>query len=208
MKAWKAIVPLLVLLVSTSAWADGHTIEVTGWGSYVTHTGDVDTGGSPLTIDFDSGGGAGLSIDCRFHRLLTFEVAAFFLRTRGELDFGGVKAGDLGYLDMVPLQALIQIHPAGDGPVDPYFGVGGAYVIFQNLHNVDLDRAGIGVVSIDNRFALVANAGLAFRITPHVSIALDGRYMPLKADSTSAAGGSQELKLNPLVASAGFRVKF
>ena len=92
------------------------------------------------------------------------------------------------------------------GPVDLWLGAGGAWVWISDLESADLSASGIGRVEVKSRAAFVAGLGADFRIAPNVWLGVEGRYLPLKPDSHGASGTNQELKLNPVIVSAGFRL--
>lgn len=209
MRSLKAALVLPLALVATPLAAADRKCELSAWGSYVsiTKTTAVDDAFG-VGIDFDRGAGFGVATASRVAGPIAVEVGASFLRSRGAITVQGQHAVDLGTLDMVPIHVAVQLHPLS-GTFDPYVGVGGAYVIFQNFHSRDLDSAGIGVVSIDNKVALRVSAGLAFFASERFGFAADVTYLPLRPTSTGVASGQElELKLDPIVASVGIKLKF
>jgi outer membrane protein W len=107
---------------------------------------------------------------------------------------------------MRPVSAMLKVHPLCPGLVDIWVGAGGAWVWISDLSSADLSTAGIGRVTVKSRAAFVAALGADFQIAPHIRLGLEGRYLPLKADSHGVSGLNQELTLNPIVVSAGFRL--
>ncbi len=204
--------PLLfsaLLLVPGSALADkGPEISIRG--SVVTmrsSTVDPDFG---VRIAFEDGWGAGLGVGWAFSDLIEAEISVSHFSTRGEIDLAGAKALDLGKLKVTPLGLVVRVHPVRSGPVDPWIGVGGAWVFFGALSSDDLTAAGIGKVEVKDRAAPLFEAGIGFRVGGKTSIFADAVYLPLKPDSrgVSGTGSTQELDLSPLAVSAGVRFGF
>jgi len=196
----------IALVASGSASAEAGKFSIGARGSFVAMNGSTTVDpGNGVKIDFASGWGAALGVGYGFTDLIEGEVAVSYLRSKGELDVYGVKALDLGKLEMIPVSAMVKVHPLCPGPVDLWLGAGGARVWIRDLESSDLLASGLGRVEVKSRTAFVAGLGVDFRIAPRVWLGVEGRYLPLKADSHGAAGTNQELKLNPVVVSADFR---
>jgi len=201
-----ALAALVTVSLSATAFAQ-QRIEGTAFGSFVSLSGTnrVD---NDVAFDFGSGVGGGVALGVAFGKL-DVEMSAFFLRGEGELQYQGQRGVGLRHVDLIPIMLVASFHPLAGQTFDPWIGVGGAYVIGQNLHSDDLDATGIGVIDVESKLAFVANVGVAFQLGPSVAFVLDGRYIPLKLDTAPKTGGSSlELELNPLVISGGFRVRF
>ena len=207
MRMVRPLVALMLLVASGSAFAEAGKVSIGVRGSFVAMNGSTTVdANNGVKIDFASGWGAGLSLGYGFTDLIEGEVAASYLRSKGELDVYGTKALDLGKLEMRPVSAMLKIHPLCPGPVDLWLGAGGAWVWISDLESADLSASGIGRVEVKSRAAFVAGLGADFRIAPNVWLGVEGRYLPLKPDSHGASGTNQELKLNPVIVSAGFRL--
>jgi outer membrane protein W len=200
------LVALVALSLSATAFSQ-QRIEGTALGTFVSLSGTnrVD---ADVAFDLGSGAGGGVALGVDFGKL-DVELSAFFLRGQGELQYQGTRGVSLGHVDLIPIMVVASFHPLSGQGFDPWIGVGGAYVIGQNLRSSDLDDAGIGPVDVQSKAAFVGNVGVAFQLSPSVAFVLDGRYIPLKLDTAPKSGGSSfELELNPLLISAGFRAKF
>ena len=207
MRTVRPLVALMLLVASGSAFAEAGKVSIGVRGSFVAMNGSTTVdANNGVKIDFASGWGGGLSLGYGFTDLIEGEVAASYLRSKGELDVYGTKALDLGKLEMRPVSAMLKIHPLCPGPVDLWLGAGGAWVWISDLESADLSASGIGRVEVKSRAAFVAGLGADFRIAPNVWLGVEGRYLPLKPDSHGASGTNQELKLNPVIVSAGFRL--
>ena len=206
MRLVRPFVGLMLLVASGSALAEAGKFSIGVWGSVVAKvestTVDAQNG---VNVDFASGWGEALTLGYGFSRVIEGEVAISDLRSTGRFDVYGTKAVDLGKLEMRPVSAMLKVHPLCPGLVDIWVGAGGAWVWISDLDSADLSTAGIGRVTVKSRAAFVAALGADFQIAPHVRLGLEGRYLPLKADSHGVSGTNQELTLNPIVVSAGFR---
>ena len=93
--------------------------------------------------------------------------------------------------------------------IDPYVGVGAAWVLAGDLESVDLDLLEIGEVEVDDEFTYVLNAGLGVHFTNTFGLYLDAKYIPLEP-ATRAAGDPEdvEIEINPVIFSAGLKFRF
>jgi len=212
MRSLSAAAPVLALLLaSQSATAQHRKVELTLWGSWVhpsqTQTFDEESG---TTIDFDNGGGAGVTVNVHDHDLISVEVGGFWWRTVGGIGYQGQRILDLGALDRYPVLLEAQFHPLGSsGPVDPYLGAGGAWVFFSKLRSGDLDQAGIGSIDVKSKLGFLGNVGVAVRVTDTFSLVADGRYLVVKPTGTaSGTGVENEIKANTIAISGGARLRF
>lgn len=206
MRRLLALAPLVALSLAALP-AQAQKIEATALGTFFMQNGTnrVD---ADVAFDFSNGGGGGLLVGVNLGKL-GVEAGAFFLRTSGSIQFQGSTGVGLDKVDLIPLMLVARFHPLSEGSFDPWVGAGGAYVIGQNLHSADLDAAGFGVIDVESKAAFVLNAGVGFKIAKNVTAVVDGRYMPLKLDTTPMAGGTTfELKMDPLLVSAGVRLSF
>jgi outer membrane protein W len=207
MRLVRPFVGLMLLVASGSALAEAGKFSIGARGSFVSMNGSTTVDANyGVKIDFASGWGAALGVGYGFSDLVEGEVAVSYLRSKGELDIYGAKALDLGKLEMIPVSAMVKVHPLCPGSVDLWLGAGGAWVWISDLESSDLLASGIGRVEVKSRAAFLAGLGADFRIAPNVWLSVEGRYLPLKPDSHGASGTNQELKLNPVIVSAGFRL--
>ncbi len=201
-----SLLALAALGLSTPAAAQFPS-EISFLGTLPTTKDDTEVN-LATSLKFDSGRGGGVALGGRFG-FVGVELSAFYLRFDGMTRVNGTDVLDLGALDLVPISVVASFHPLKESIVDPWIGVGGAYVIGRDLMSDDLDTAGIGDVELKSKAALVANIGVAVKFSSKVAIVVDGRYIPLEMDSTPVNGGvTQKLELNPLLLSAGLRVSF
>lgn len=103
----------------------------------------------------------------------------------------------------------VQWHAARRGRLWPYVGVGVAYVMADDLHSDDLDLVGIGKVKVDSKVTWAAQAGLDIGIGERYAIGVDAKYLAYKPESRGEGDEeTQALDLNPLVFSAGFKIRW
>ncbi len=208
MKLARPLLVLWLLVASGSALAQAGKLSIGVWGSGVLMNGTttVDSANG-VDVKFDSGWGVGGTLGYGFTNLLEGEVSVFNLWSKGALDVYGQKAIDLGSLEMRPVSLLLKIHPLHPGFLDVWAGVGGAWVWMGNLSSDDLTASGIGAITVKSKGAFEAALGVDLTLLGLLSFGVDGRYLPLKVDSYGASGSTQTLKLNPVILSAGFRLK-
>jgi outer membrane protein W len=198
----------LVTLCTAPAYSQG--ADLIGWASWV-DLGEQEFDQSEL--EFDSSVGFGVSANWFWMDRFSTELTAMALEADASLEtevgIPELDAFDFGTLDMTALMVTFQFHVSPDSTFDPYFGLGAAYVITDDLDSEDLRLLEIGAIEIDDEFSFVVNAGVGFAITPNFGINLDARYIPLEP-AARAINDPQEvdLELNPLIVSLGLRFRF
>ena len=179
------------------------------WGSFIhSSTATITDPNFNIGINFADGAGFGLTANVPIVRVLSAEMGAFWYRQSAEIVQGSTRILGAGRLQSVPIVFLLQFHPNGREGVDPYLGLGAAYTVLGALHDPELDTAGIGVVSVDEKFTLAAQAGMRWALGPGFGLAIDGKYLPMKSKSQSANGSTVELQLNPFLISVGASLRF
>jgi outer membrane protein len=205
MRLRTAILSILVLVTTTTLTAaDSHQIGVFAATSQIGDTSDDDG----AEIAFDNGEGFGASLTCFYGRHFAVEAAATALKHDGVINAGGQTVLGIGSLDIIPITATAQWHLARDARVSPYVGAGVAYVLADDLESEDLDLAGIGTVNVDNEVTWTAQAGVNVNLTRRFAVALDAKYIAYQPKSAPEDGDEVELDLNPIVFSAGVKIRF
>jgi outer membrane protein W len=127
--------------------------------------------------------------------------------------FGGFQAP--GTVRTTPLALIVQWHFLGVHAIDPYVGVGAAWVFASDasLYPFVLDGTNVSGVDVEDRIAFVADAGVRFKLFGPVGFLIDARYMPVKLDATVLHGnGDPPLELNlradQFLVGLGFSVRF
>ncbi|HVR43292.1 MAG TPA: OmpW family outer membrane protein [Thermoanaerobaculia bacterium] len=189
-------------------------IDVAAWATWMEPQGDrlSSDPADPTAISeiaWDAETGFGFSANFHMGRALSVELAAYAVGADAALVAPGGPQFDLGALDLTPVTATLQWHFARGARIDPYVGVGGAWILAEDLSSADLDALGIGDVEVDDEFTWLINAGLDFSVTSSLGIVLDGKYFPFEP-ATRAAGDpiDTDLAVDPLLLSVGLRWRF
>jgi len=216
------LIPILALafvfLVSLPAAAADRFIDLTGYATWV----DTNSEGTfnsanpnqPFDISFDGKLGYGAGINVFFGDRISFELAAAAVK-QGVSFTGRTRPANApgGNLNLVPITGVIQFHLLPNGTIDPYIGAGAAYVLFDDVDNPD-DFGDLNVRRIDFKddVGLAVNGGIAFAISPHLGINVDGKYVPLKSSATAVfvtgPDTTARVKINPVIFSAGLSLRF
>lgn len=196
------LVALFLAFLSLPLFAQSNDIGV--WVSSVkmqtTSTPDAD-------VKFSSGHGYGVSYNHFWFGAFSTDFSYSSVRNNGHIRADGQNIVDLGRMTTKVATGIAQWHFARSGFVDPYLGLGAAYVKAGDLNSADLALTPAGSVSIEKKWGWAANAGLNLNFSHNLGVAIDGKYVPYEPNSTSSAG-SLKLKLNPTILSAGVKFRF
>ena len=207
MRILKSLV--ILLLVATPAVAQNPT-DFNVWISWADISGENEPEPG-IKIDFESASGFGVSANWFLTPHLSTELGVLALKSDGTIDVEEfAEEIDLGSLDLIPVTLIAQFHFARDSRIDPYVGVGAAYVMADDLDSDDLDLLQVGSVEVDDEFTYVINAGLGLQVTSGFGIVIDGKYIALEP-ATRGEGSTEDeldLELNPLIVSVGLRWRF
>lgn len=204
MRTRLALAALLLLLASLPLAAQSTDV---GLWIAAAQIGDTDSDGS--TIKFDDGRGFGASLNHFWTDHLSTEISATALKS----DNSGIfvdrqRIFESGELKMIPITAAVQWHFGRHARFDPYIGGGVAYVLTDDLESDSLRGVNIERVEIDDGMGWTVGAGATFALSNRLGIGLDAKYIRFRPDSASAGGTPVELQLDPLVISAGVRLRF
>ncbi|HYM61435.1 MAG TPA: OmpW family outer membrane protein [Thermoanaerobaculia bacterium] len=200
-----AVIAAALAILALPVLAQSNDVGVWAAVSHVTGSTNAD---ATTHVGFVDKLGYGVSFNHYWTKHFSTEVTADATKSDATLKVGGLKALALGRLKETVITGTLQWHPAAAGKLDPYVGVGGAWVKSDSLKSSDLDLAGIGTVKVGDKGSWVAGAGVNVAITPRLALAFDAKYIPLKPKSSGVGGASLELKLNPLIWAAGVRYRF
>jgi outer membrane protein len=214
-----AVASILFAAVASPGYAQSRSVDIIGYATWVDPNGDGTIEDindfDDLDVEFDSEQGFGVAVNVFWSNRISTEFAASVVEPdvafRSDNPLIGAFSG--GSLEMIPITATLQFHLAPDSRIDPYIGVGAAYVLFDQLdEREDLDDVDIESIDFDDDVGLVVNAGLSFDITPNFAIYLDGKYVPVSSAATarfaSGPGTETEIDINPLMLSAGLGFQF
>ncbi len=218
MKLLKYAVVILAVLAAMPLAAQSRSVDIYGYATWVDPSGDsvFDADGiDDARVEFDSAQGFGVAVNVFFSNRVSAEFAASVVESdvafRSDNPLFPFLTG--GELEMIPITATLQFHFNPTGRIDPYVGVGAAYVLFDRVNDLG-DVGGIDVdeIDFDDDVGLVVNAGLTFDITPNFAIYLDGKYVPVSTSATArfatGPGTATEIDINPLILSAGIGFQF
>jgi outer membrane protein len=214
-----AVASVLLAAVASPSFAQSRSVDIIGYATWVDPNGDgtIEDANDfdDLDVEFDSEQGFGVAVNVFWSNRISTEFAASVVEPdvafRSDSPLIGAFSG--GSLEMIPITATLQFHLAPDSRIDPYIGVGAAYVLFDELdERGDLDDVDIESIDFDDDVGLVVNAGVSFDITPSLAIYLDGKYVPVSSAATarfaSGPGTESEIDINPLMLSAGLGFQF
>lgn len=220
MRARLVLVTLFaVSLLAFPAAAQERFIDINVFGTWVDSSGDsaLQFGGDVNDvgdIDFDSDQGYGASVNVFWSNRISTEFALSVVDP--DLNVNSPARGRIVFtepLEMMPLTAILQFHLLGSSRFDPYVGVGGGYLLFQDIEDQnDLDDIDFERIDFEDDIGLVVNAGFRIGMTDNFGIYLDGKYMPLETTATPVfTGGPDEeidIAINPLILAAGISFSF
>ena len=170
----------------------------------------VNTGGSALGIDFNTGFGAGLRAEYLFSPRYGVE---FGLLGAGNVDiasgvFGGAAASDLDVSGFAPLTVGLNVHLTPDSPVDVYLGPLLALVNYSSVDVRSIFGVAVTGVSIDNDVGWGAIAGFDVPVGKGGWL-LHANLRYIDTDMKDSGGlVSFDSEFDPVIFSLGFGYRF
>jgi outer membrane protein W len=206
------------LLLSFPLFAQDRVIDISAFGTFVYPSGRSGfQAGDPLSdlesIELETDQGYGAAVNVFWSNRISTEIAASLVNPELILSRPADGAETRGSLDMIPLTAVLQFHFFGARRIDPYVGIGGGYIIFDDIQDSD-DVGDIDFERIDfaNDVGLVANAGLKIGLSANLGLYVDAKYIPLRAAATpvftGGTGREREIEIDPLILAAGISFSF
>lgn len=200
------LVTLICLPVCAGEWS------IIGSAEFIDKTGNdqfeeqLERGSADFDFDSSAGLGAGILWE---EGQWGLEVKASFTRT--DITVKSVLSDavfllDLGTVDVIPVTALIQYRFHNSGDMTPYIGAGAALIHLSSIQVPESDEK----IEFDDDYGFVVNAGFDVELSRQWALNLDGRYIPLETASSGEASvfGRNEIRLEPLIWSAGLRYRF
>lgn len=165
--------------------------------------------GDRVTFEFDEGTGYGISFNHYWTDRFSTELA--YQTMSADISVGLEGFPDLietGSVDARALTAVAQLHFLRAGRFSPYIGAGVARMTgeFDPLNDPEFPEDG-RPVDLESDLTWVANAGFDIALTNNIAIAADAKFISWEA----MEDGDPEdvaLDVNPLVISAGVKVRF
>lgn len=212
MKSFRFIAMAILMLGSTAAFAQGTDVAI--WGSVAQFGAqDIEDPDFDVSLEFESGIGFAASANWFWGDHFSTELMGMVIDVDSSLEIAipGEEEfeSELGSFELTPIMFTGQWHFAPDSRIDPYIGIGAAYVMIDDLAISDESTLEVVNVEIDDEFTFLANAGLGIAFTPGFGMNIDVRYIPLEPASF-AEGDPEELdlELNPIIFSVGLRWRF
>jgi outer membrane protein W len=219
MKLSRLLVILCLVLSVTPAVAQSRWVDINAFVTWMDPSGEnafrFEEDDLDFQTDFDAEQGWGLAVNVFWSNRISTEFAASVV----EPDFH-IRAEDPTIpfafsqgLEILPISAVLQLHLLPASSFDPYVGVGGAYVLFEDIEGSDdLGDIDIDQIDFDDDIGLVFNAGVNWAFTPNFGLYLDGKYVPLESAARAVfpQGASEpiDIEVNPLMLSAGISFRF
>jgi outer membrane protein W len=165
--------------------------------------------GERVTFEFDEDTGYGISFNHywtdRFSTELAYQTMSADISVGLE---GFPDLIDTGTIDARALTAVAQIHFLRATRFSPYIGAGVARVTGDIDPTDDPELPNEGApVDLESKLTWVANAGVNIAVTNNIAIAADAKFISWEAMENNDREGVT-LDVNPLVISAGVKVRF
>ena len=170
------------------------------------------TGGVRYQPDFDNGGGIGAGLNWWLSDRTSLEVKVAGLESQMHVRIvrsDAIIQGDLGSAQLFPLTAILQWHPLEGTGIQPYIGVGAAYILLRDIEGTSATPD----VTFEDPMGLVLNAGLRVPLSKRWSFTGDARYIPVESSGSVRFGeGSDaaraDIHVRPLVIGLGVAYHF
>jgi len=204
----KIVLLLLLTALALPGFAQGRSIDVTGYMAWVDLSGDgliTDAGGDYNLGSFDADTGYGGAVNLFMTRRLSAEISLTEVKPEGRIQYGGTTV--VGELDMLPITGMIQYHFNPEGRVDAYVSGGVAYLMFDDFQSDDLGSIDLGKVDLEDDYGSVWGAGMSFRLAGGFAVVADAKYV-LSSNTITTTVGDATIELNPLILSAGVQIQF
>jgi outer membrane protein W len=168
-----------------------------------------DIEGGRITFKFDEDTGYGISFNHYWTDRFSTELA--YQTMSGDISVGFDGFPDLvdaGTIDARALTAVAQLHFLRASRFSPYIGAGVARVTgeIDPTDDPEFPDEG-GAVDLETELTWVANAGVNIALTNNIAIAADAKFISWEAMENNDPE-RVTLDVNPLVISAGVKVRF
>jgi outer membrane protein len=186
----------------------GRALYMSG-GATSPEVGDTGAG-----LELGAGGGVEFDAVARFSELFAAEftigVTVQPLTVVGnDICCGGI---DGGWVWLVPLTAVAQIHIPVYGKWDPYLGLGVAWTFPIDQLSSEIEDEGVQEIEFKGTVGLAAQGGVNYSLNNRWYANLDVRYLgvSLEARVTTGAGKQQpvDIDIEPWVFGIGFGYRF
>jgi outer membrane protein W len=168
-----------------------------------------DIEGGRITFEFDEDTGYGISFNHYWTDRFSTELAYQTMSSDIRVGFEGFPDDlDAGNIDARALTAVAQLHFLRAGRFSPYIGAGVARVTgeIDPTDDPEFPDEG-GPVDLESELTWVADAGVNIALTNNIAIAADAKFISWEAMENNDPE-RVTLDVNPLVISAGVKVRF
>lgn len=171
---------------------------------------DFTVAGSPFPgagITTDAQYTATLELGRKLNDILSIDLTIGYPPTAKAYGTGALSGMHLADVTYGPMAVTALYHPLADkGPFDAYIGAGVSYMLIM-----DTKDAALTDVKADDDIGAVFQLGGAYSFSSDWSAFIDVKKALLKTTATGSFGGapvSADIKMDPLVVSAGVRYGF
>jgi outer membrane protein W len=209
-RIYRCLFLLFLIAGSIRMFAQAPRHEIGAWlvDSEMNETTLLDDDDDDLTIDFEESAGFGVSYNHFWTGVVSTEVmlSKFSARmTIAQDDIGGgTITSEVGELDVQLLTAIAQFHFNRNGRFSPYIG-GGAAQISGDFDPAD--ELGEDSIDLESELTWTAAAGANLRLTDHLAIGGEIKYVPWSAVEEDGAG-EDAIDIDPVTFSAGLKLRF
>jgi len=202
------ILVVAFFFVPQHAFAQAGSSDVGVWLSSVSMEADFDTDiDLGANLGFDEDLGYGVSFNHYWTDLISTDFGIQKMSADLSVSGTGVPDTTVGELDVTAFTGTVQFHFLRDRRVNPYVGVGAAYML------ADFDAADLEpddeAVELEDEVTFLVNAGVNVRVTERISLMGDVKYIPWEVgDENEVSDDDEQLDVSPLVLSAGVRFRF
>ncbi len=154
----------------------------------------------PAGLDVKNQGTAEIDIS----RFITpnFAVELVLATATHEVTAAGEGETSLGSVSLLPPSLVFQFHPVTEGKARPYIGAGVNYTWFY-------DRTGeLETLDVTSEISPVGQVGVDIALRKGVVFNLDAKYIRLRPQVKSGSTVAYDLKIDPLLLSAGVGFRF
>jgi outer membrane protein W len=202
------VLSLALLALAFPAFAQGRSVDLTGYIAWVDLSGDglIEREGDDYDLgSFEADTGYGGAINLFLTRRLSAEISLTEVKPEGRIQYGETTV--VGELDMLPITGMLQYHFNPEGRFDLWVSGGVAYLMFDEFESDDLGSIDVGSVDLDDDYGSVWGLGASFGLAGGLAVVADAKYV-LSSNTISTSVGDAEIELNPLIITAGVQIQF
>lgn len=206
----RALFTLLVLVFPIPLIAQNEVGVLINTAQFRSTTQSDPDGTMTLKLGFGQQSGYGVSYNRFWRPNLSTEFAAQQIRGEAKISLRSDTETlydnlDIGGFRSNVLSAMAQWHFAQRSVITPYVGAGVAYFTGARINPRSEFEA--EAVHFENKLGYAVSAGLNIAVAPRLSLGVDARYAPYKAQAKGSPD-TESIKLDPTTLSLGLRYRF